>query len=118
MKSILNRKNWEDWKEQILNDLDGKTMTFTELSDKYDFPNGEAADHKEYHALLELVSGMQIGRKGQEPTLKIANKGKEFEFAIFRTDQEQVLVEQGVLSDESEIDLWRLSREFGINKER
>ena len=114
MRNILYIGCWDEWKKQILDDLDKNPMTFAELAGKYGFTEGPASEHKPYHALLEIVSKMQTGTTHTPPLIKTASLESKYGFALYRGDQERMLVQSGILSEEEPVNLRLAASEEGL----
>ena len=96
IKVLLNVMPKEYWQEEILKKLDLRPLDFDDISKEFGFEK----DSREYKDLMILVSSLQERHKNLEPKVKAAFVEGVRLYPLYRTDQENELVQRGVLSEE------------------
>jgi hypothetical protein len=113
LQVLLNIKPREEWQAEILKKLDLRPLAFDDLAKEFGFEKHS----REYKDLSALISGLQ--RNGENGShIKTAITTKDWVYPLYRADQEEELIQKGVLSEkEYEFKPSALARDYGMGRD-
>lgn len=93
VKVLLNIMSREEWQVEILKKLDFRPRGFEDLAKEFNMNK----DTREYLDLMLLVSGLQEKHGEGVPKVKTTFIDETQTYSLYRTEQENELVQKGLL---------------------
>jgi hypothetical protein len=112
---LLKIRSRDEWHDEILRKIDMHPLGFDDLAREFGFPD---RNMREYLDLIILVGDLQEEHGGKDQIIKSAFVEGTNIYPLFRSDQEQALVDSGVLTEEYDTDVVHIAMEEGMSGAR